>query len=70
MNVTATKGFADAIEKLNGKTVLALGVKGWVIVSKGHPLLKSVRHFTKKEASCLTESQATQISKSPYIAIV
>jgi hypothetical protein len=70
MKVTATKGFEDAISKLTSNTVLALGVKGWVIVSKNHPLLKSVRHFTKKEATRLTEVQATQISKSPYVAIV
>ena len=70
MNITATEGFKDAINKLTSNTVMALGVKGWVIVSKGHPLLKSVRHFTKKEASLLSENQATQISKSPCVAIV
>jgi len=70
MKVTATKGFEDAISKLTSNTVLALGVKGWVIVSKDHPLLNSIRHFTEKEATRLTEVQATQISKSPYVAIV
>jgi len=70
MKVTSTKGFEDAINKLTSDTVMALGVKGWVLVSKGHPLLKSVRHFAKKDVSLLTEDQATQISKSPYVAIV
>lgn len=70
MKIIPAKNYEDAINKLTENTVLALGVKEWVVVTKDHPLLKSVRHFDKNQALSMTENQAIEISKSPYISIL
>jgi len=70
MKVILAKNYEDGISKLTENKVLVLGVKSWVVVTKDHFLLKSVRHFDKKQALSMTESEAIEISKTPYISII